>query len=264
MTALLADSEFPDLLRTFRMRQRLSQLDLALRANTTQRHISFLEKARSTPGRTMVVRLGEALGLSLRQRNQLLLAAGFAPSFTESTLDDPNLKAVHGALGSILEGHMPYPAVIVRPYGDVVAHNEAFNILTRGVDARLLETPINALRVALHPEGLAPRVVNLAQWGRHITMNLRLRAERDPSKALDVLIEELEGYLPPVDDDDDQLGFSVPLVLTHGDRQLRLITTLSTFATATDVTLAELQLEAFLPADEFTANVLREIADKST
>ena len=248
---------FPDELRRWRASRKWSQLELALRADTTQRHISFLEQARSRPGRAMVVRLAESLELSLRERNALLLAAGYAPVFAESDLDDDAIRPVREALDQILEGHLPYPAVVVRPYGELVAANRAFGVLTEGAAPELLEPPINVLRLAVHPEGMGARAENLAEWGRHIVESLRSHSMRSPDPRLDEFIVELEGYLPPADLQPDHLGFAVPLRLRYAGEELRLLTTLTSFATTVDVTLAELHLEAFLPADERTAEVLR-------
>ncbi|TMR01137.1 helix-turn-helix transcriptional regulator [Actinomadura soli] len=260
MTVLAGPGHFGHELRRWRTRRRVSQLDLAIRADTTQRHLSFLERGRSRPGRAMVVRLAEALGLSLRERNELLLAGGYAPVYAETSLDAPELGPVREALGRILDGHLPYPAVVVRPYGELVAANAAFGVLTQGAAPALLEPPVNVLRLALHPDGMARRVVNLVEWGRHITGSLRDRARRSPDPALDAFIAELDGYVPDVEPSADHLGFAVPLRLRAGEGaaspELRLITTLTSFATAVDVTLAELRLEAFLPADEETARIL--------
>jgi transcriptional regulator with XRE-family HTH domain len=246
-------------LRRWRNSRRCSQLDLAIRAGTTQRHVSFMEQGRSRPGRPIVLRLAESLGLSLRDRNSLLLAAGYAPVFAESRFDAPELAAVRAALDGILAGHEPYPAVVVRPYGEAVAANEAFDLLTEGAAPELLEPPLNVLRLALHPDGMAGRVGNLPEWGRHIVESLRAQALRSPDPRLDDYVAELEGYLPPVAPGPDHVGFAVPLRLRtgEGDSELHLITTLTSFATAVDVTLAELHLEAFLPADEATAEALR-------
>ena len=249
---------FASELRRWRQSRRWSQLELALRAGTTQRHLSFIEHGRSTPGRTMVVRLAESLELSLRERNALLLAAGYAPVFSESQLDDRALRPVREAIERILEGHLPYPAVVVRPYGELVAANAAIGVLTAGAAPELLRSPTNVLRLAVHPQGMARRILNLAEWGRHIVENLRARALRSPDPRLDRLIAELEGYLPPAQLGPQHLGFAVPLRLETEQGELALITTLTSFATATDVTLAELQLEAFLPADEASARILRD------
>ncbi|WP_040840602.1 helix-turn-helix domain-containing protein [Nocardia brevicatena] len=247
-------------LKHWRILRRVSQLDLALRADTTQRHLSFLEQGRSRPGRAMVARLAESLELSLRERNRLLLAAGYAPVFPESGFDTAELAPVRAALDTVLDGHLPYPAVVVRPYGVLLTANAAFAVITEGVAPWLLEPPINVLRLALHPEGLAPRVVNLPEWGRHITEGLRVRAVRSPDPALDDLVAELESYLPPAELGSDHLGFAVPLRLRGPAGELRLITTITSFTTAVDITLAELHLEAFLPGDEQTARILRDRA----
>ena len=250
-------SRFPTELRRWRTARRLSQLELAIRADTTQRHVSFIEQGRSRPGRNVVTRLAESMDLTLRERNELLLAAGFAPAFPESPLDDAALRPIREALDTILDGHLPYPAMVVRPHGILVTANRAFDLFNEGVDPALLAPPANMFRHALHPDGLAPRVRNLPEWGRHITENLRAQLVRSPDPALEELLVELEGYLPPLPAQADSLGFAVPLELASADGELRLITTLTSFATAADVTLAELHLEAFLPADDRTAEVLR-------
>jgi transcriptional regulator with XRE-family HTH domain len=250
-------TRFPTELRRWRSARRLSQLELAIRAETTQRHVSFIERGRSRPGRGLVVRLAESLELTLRERNELLLAAGFAPAFPESPLDEEALRPVSQAIDTILDGHLPYPAIVVRSPCILVAANRAFELFNEGVDPALLEPPINLFRHALHPDGLARRVRNLPAWGRHITQHVRAQLARSPDPSLEALLAELEGYLPPLPDEVDVFGFAVPLELASADGDLRLITTLTSFATAADVTLAELSLEAFLPADEHTADVLR-------
>jgi transcriptional regulator with XRE-family HTH domain len=248
--------QFAGELRRWRTHRRVSQLELATRAGTTQRHLSFIERGRSRPGRSIVIRLAESLDLSLRERNSLLLSAGYAPVFTESELDEPALRPVRAALDSILTGHMPYPAVVLRPYGVVVAANQALDLLTEGAAAQLLEAPVNMLRLALHPDGMAPRVSNLDSWGRHVVENLRTHALRSPDPRLDEFVTELESYLPDIEPGPGHLGFAVPLRLRTSMGELRLLTTLTSFATAVDVTLAELHLEAFLPADARTADLL--------
>ncbi|MCC3326622.1 helix-turn-helix domain-containing protein [Nocardia abscessus] len=260
MTTAVQSTGFARQLKHWRTLRRVSQLDLAIRADTTQRHLSFLEQGRSRPGRTMVVRLAESLDLSLRERNGLLLAAGYAPIFPESEIDTVELAPVLEALRAVLDGHLPYPALVVRPYGILLAANAAFDVLTEGAAPWLLEPPVNVLRLALHPDGLAARVLNLPEWGRHVTEALRNRMTRSPDPALDALIDELETYLPQAEPGPEHLGFAVPLRLRRDEGELRLITTLTSFATAVDVTLAELQLEAFLPGDEQTARILRDRA----
>ena len=260
MAIAVRPNQFAHELRRWRSSRRWSQLELALRAGTTQRHLSFMEQGRSAPGRTMVVRLAETLELSLRERNALLLAAGYAPLFPESGVDDDALRPVREALDGVLAGHMPYPAVIVRPYGEVVAANEALEVLAEGAADWLLEPPVNVLRLAVHPAGMGPRVENLGEWGRHVIDSLRAQLLRSPDPRLDEFVAELEGYVPAAAPGPDHVGFAVPLRLRCSEGSLRLITTLTSFATAVDVTLAELHLEAFLPADEATARILRERA----
>lgn len=204
-----------------------------------------------------MVRLAESLGLSLRERNALLHSAGYAPIFHESSWDEPVLRPVRDALDSILDGHLPYPALVLRPYGNVLAANSAIGVLTEGASDELLTPPVNMLRLMLHPDGMARRVRNLSDWGRHVIENLRAHAALSPDARLDEFIDELAGYVPTTSPGPDHLGFSVPLQLDSDGGELRLITTLTSFATAVDVTVAELHLEAFLPADQATAEILR-------
>ncbi|MFF2147412.1 helix-turn-helix domain-containing protein [Kitasatospora sp. NPDC058190] len=239
--------DFPQALRERRTGSRISQLDLATRAGTTQRHLSFIESGRSVPGRGMVVRLAESLDLPLRERNELLLAAGYAPVYPETPLDGPQLAPVRAAIDHILAGHLPYPAVVVDRRGDVVAANEALDVITEGADPRLVGPGTNAYRLALHPDGLAPRILNFAAWARHIVERTRQLGE---------LHEELSSYVPETALEEQHLGFAVPLELRTALGELHLMTTVTTFATAVDVTLAELKLEAFLPADARTAELL--------
>jgi transcriptional regulator with XRE-family HTH domain len=260
VSTVAAANRFASELRRWRGSRRFSQLELALRAGTTQRHLSYIERGRSRPGRTMVVRLAESLELSLRERNALLLAAGYAPIFPESRLDDDALRPVRDALEAILEGHLPYPAAVVGATGELVAANAAADVLAAGAAPELLRTPVNLLRLAVHPRGMGRRVENLHEWGRHILENVRARALRSPDPRLDELLAELERYVPPMTPGREHIGFAVPLQLRSDEGELRLITTLTSFATAVDVTLAELHLEAFLPADEATARILRERA----
>jgi transcriptional regulator with XRE-family HTH domain len=247
---------FPQALRERRRHRRLSQLELALRAGTTQRHVSFLESGRSEPGRAMVVRLAESLELPLRDRNDLLTAAGYAPVYPRTSLDDAALAPIRTAIEHVLAAHMPYPAIVIDRHGDLVTANAAFGVLTEGMAPELLEPPVNAYRIALHPDGLAPRVANFADWARHVLDGLRNAVDRDPDDRLAALHAELTGYVGPRTGPAGALGFAVPLELRTPDGELRLMTTMTTFATATDVTVAELRLEAFLPVDEASAAIL--------
>lgn len=253
--------DFSSTLRSGRIRRQLSQLDLASRAGTSQRHISFLESGRSAPGRAMVLRLADSLDLPLRERNTMLLAAGFAPAYTESPLDSPHLAPVREALEHVLRGYAPYPAAVIDRGGRAVAVNTAFGVLTEGARDDLLEPPINVYRLALHPEGMAPRIRNFAQWSRHVVVNLQQAQMRNPDPRSAELHAELERYVPALDEDAEPRGFSVPLQLKTRGGELRLVTTVSTFATATDVTVSELRLEAFLPVDEASTAVLRGLSE---
>ena len=251
--------DFPQALREQRTRRRLSQLDLAVRAGTSQRYVSFIESGRSRAGRGMVVRLAESMELPLRERNELLVLAGFAPAYPESRLDATGIGPVRAAMEHILTGHLPYPAVVVDRYGDLVAANPAFALITGEIsDPALLEPPTNVYRLALHPHGISPRIVNFDVWAQHILEGLRRAGLLDPapdSRAAR-LYAELSPFVPPRPTGADHLGFAVPLELRSDAGPLRLLTTVTTFATALDVTVAELRLEAFLPADEATAAAL--------
>ena len=247
-------------LRRWRERCRVSQLELAVRAGTTQRHLSYIERGLSLPGRGMVVRLGESLDLPLRARNALLLRAGYAPVYSETALDDDDLRCVRAALEAILGGHQPYPAMIVNRAGELILANDACDLFFENLPAYLLEAPVNTRRVALHPAGLAPRITNFATWAPHVTESLRRDLLHYPDARLQSLLDELDGYVPHRPVPIDHLGFAVPLELCTPDGPVRLITTITTFATATDVFLAELRMEAFLPADDNTAERLRQRA----
>jgi transcriptional regulator with XRE-family HTH domain len=255
--------DFPGALRESRTRRRLSQLDLALRAGTTQRHVSFLESGRSDPGRTMVIRLAESLELPLRERNGLLAAAGYAPAYPRTPLTDAALVPVTAALEHILAAHEPYPAIVIDRYGGLVAGNAGYALLTDGAAAGLCGPGTNVYRLALHPAGLAPRIANFAEWARHIIEALRAELIRNPDARLAALHAELAQYVPDEPPGSDHLGFAVPLQLRTDGGDVRLITTITSFTTATDVTLSELKLEAFLPADKATAEVLRQRAGAS-
>ena len=249
--------DFPVALKERRAARRLSQLELALLAGTTQRHLSFIESGRSQPGREMVIRLTESLGLPLRERNELLLAAGYAPAYPETALDSPDLAPVLGALRHVLDAHMPYPAIVVDRYGDIVAANAGQRILAYGSAEHVRA---NAYRLALHPEGMQPRIANFAEWAWHVLNAMTAELNRNPDKRLAALRAELAQYVPPARVAPGHLGFAVPLQLRTPHGELRLMTTITSFATAVDVTVSELKLEAFLPADPATAAALSQRA----
>ena len=204
----------------------------------------------------MVVRLAESLELPLRERNSLLLAAGFAPAYPQTPLDDPELAPVHTALQHILAAHLPYPAIVIDRHGSLVAANEAFRFLTDGAAAELAGPASNVYRLALHPRGMAPRIVNFPEWARHVLEGIQAEIIRNPDDRLTDLRAELETYVPDCPLPPGHLGFAVPLQLRTTAGELRLMTTITTFATAVDVTISELRLEAFLPVDQATAAIL--------
>jgi transcriptional regulator with XRE-family HTH domain len=245
------------LLRDWRRRRRLSQLDLALEAGVSARHLSFLETGRSKPSRDMVLHLSEQLEVPLRDRNQLLLAAGFAPAYAARPIDDPEMAAVRQALDRILKGHEPYPAVVVDRWWDLAAANASIGVFTSLAAPHLLQPPINALRVTLHPEGMAPHIVNLPEWRAHLLDRLRRQVAVTSDERLAALYAEVAEYpggeaaLPALEP-----GIAVPLRMNLNGDELAFFSTIATFGTAVDITLAELAIEAFFPADETTAQAL--------
>jgi transcriptional regulator with XRE-family HTH domain len=251
--------DFADALKDRRASRRLSQLELALRAGTTQRHLSFIESGRSVPGREMVIRLTESLGLPLRERNELLLRAGYAPVYPETALDSPGLAPVLAALTHVLDAHLPYPAIVIDRYGEIVAANAGQHILAEGCASHVRG---NAYRLALHPDGMAPRIANFADWAWHVLNAMTAELDRNPDERLAALHAELRQYVPPARVGPGHLGFAVPLELRTPHGELRLMTTITSFATAVDVTVSELKLEAFLPADQATAAALTRVAER--
>ncbi len=250
-------------LRHWREARRLSQMELAGRGDVSTRHLSFIETGRSRPSREMIIRLAEELDVPLRERNALCLAGGFAPAYAESDLDAPPLQPVRVAIRQILRGHEPYPAVVVNRYWEIVEANAALRLLTAGLPRELLASPTNVLRASLHPDGLAPRIVNLAEWRAHLLGRLRQQVDLTADERLADLYAELTTYPAPIDPGSDhRVGIAVPLRLRHGDGELSLISTVTTFGTAIDITAAELSIEAFYPADERTAEVLRTAGER--
>lgn len=255
-----------ELLREWRQRRRLSQLELASSAEVSARHLSFVETGRSKPSRELLLHLAEHLEVPLRERNALLLAAGYAPVYRERSLDDEEMDPVRGALHRVLQGHEPYPAVIVDRRWDLLAANEAaLRLFTAGVSPHLIEPPINAYRLGLHPEGLAARVRNMSEYSHHLLTRLQREALVSGDPSLEALLTEVRGYPDlthptPVDADPAQMLF-LPMELTTVDGdELSLFSTIATFGTALDVTVAELSIEAFFPADEHTRSVLQNAA----
>jgi transcriptional regulator with XRE-family HTH domain len=251
------NSTFGALMRTWRQRRRLSQLDLALEADVSARHVSFIETGRSAPSRSMVLKLAAALDVPAREQNQLLLAAGLAPMYSERPLDDPGMSAVRAGIERVLAAYNPFPCLAVDRDWNVLQVNAGTAVLLDGVPAHLMEHP-NALRISLHPDGLAPRIRNLAQWRHHVIGRLRREAAVSGSAESAALLAEIESYPGGQVDTAELGGVAVPLEIDGGDGTvLRFLSTVTTFGTALDLTAAELSLEAFLPADEATAEALR-------
>ncbi|MDF2386101.1 helix-turn-helix transcriptional regulator [Nostoc ellipsosporum NOK] len=248
-----------DQIREWRRRRRLSQMDLALDAEISTRHLSFIETGRTRPSREMVLRLADQLALPLRERNTMLLAAGFAPLYAQRALDDPALAAARRAIDLVLKGHEPWPALAIDRHWHLIAANAAVEPLLAGCAPHLLAGPVNVLRLSLHPEGLAPRILNLAEWRAHLLERLRRQAMTTGDQALEALVVELEGY--PFPDGAGQLedmgGVAIPLRLATPLGDLSFISTTTVFGTPLDVTLDELAIEAFYPADAMTAERLR-------
>jgi transcriptional regulator with XRE-family HTH domain len=251
---------FGELLRSWRRRRGLSQLQLSLAAAISARHLSFIETGRAHPSREMTLHLAERLEVPLRERNDLLLAAGFAPVYRARALTDDEMSPARAAIERFLRAHEPYPALIVDDHWNLVTANAAAALLTDGVAPELLEPPANVLRVALHPDGMAAFTVNLTEWSSRILHRLRRRALLTGHAELELLYEELSAY-PNVTGESPtaDAGASeilLPLRLRRGDQELSLLSTLTIFETATDITLAGLAIEAFYPADDQTAVAL--------
>ena len=259
---------FGDHLRHWRRQRRLSQLDLASDAEISTRHLSFVETGRSVPSREMVLRLADRLQVPLRERNVLLVAAGYAPMYRERSLDDPALAAARDAVDLILKSHEPFPALAVDRHWNLLAANAMVPHLLAEADPSLLQAPVNVLRLSLHPLGLARGIVNLSQWRQHLFERLRHQISQTDDAVLVELLAELRGYPVTTDNDNAHLhgehpGVAIPLRLRNPRGVLTFISTTTVFGTPVDVTLQELALETFFPADAFTGQVLRELAGTS-
>ncbi|KUN03429.1 XRE family transcriptional regulator [Streptomyces yokosukanensis] len=253
------------LLRAWRERCRVSQLELALRADSSARHISFIETGRSRPSEEMVLRLAEHLDVPVRERNSLLLAAGYAPRYPETPLDDPSLDALRDGMERLIQGYEPYPALVVDAGYTVVAANRGIAMLLEGVPEKLMSPAPNAMRLTLHPEGMAPRIRNLREWRGHLLSQMERQIALQRSDQLRALYEEVAAYpLPEGAQDDEPAGpavyFALPLRIEHDGRILSFVSSISTFNTPMDVTVAELAIETFLPADPATAKYLHTVA----
>jgi transcriptional regulator with XRE-family HTH domain len=253
-----------ELLRDWRRRRHLSQLDLSVEAEVSSRHLSFVETGRSRPSRELLLHLAEHLEVPLRERNALLLAAGFAPVYPETPLDAEAMAPVREALQTLLDGHEPNPALVVDSQWDLVtANGAALTLMSAGVAPDLLAPPVNAMRVTLHPDGLAPRIVNFEEYSAHLLLRLHRQALLSQDPAIAELLDELRAYpgvvehssaaVEPVD-----LLFSPLRLLAPDGQELTFFSTLATFGTALDITLAELSIEQFFPADAATVAALQQ------
>ncbi|HEY8355842.1 MAG TPA: helix-turn-helix transcriptional regulator [Ramlibacter sp.] len=260
-----APKPFGEHLRGWRLRRRMSQLDLAGEAEISTRHLSFVENGRSAPSREMVLRLAERLDVPLRERNALLVAAGYAPMYRERALDDPALSVAREAVQLILKSHEPHPALAVDRHWNLLAANAMVPHLLAQADPALLQGQVNVLRLSLHPRGLAPQIVNLGQWRHHLFERLRQQVQATGDATLVALLEELRGYPVPADADatrldGELLGVAMPFRFRTPGGVLNFISTTTVFGTPVDVTLQELALETFFPADAQTAAALRALS----
>jgi transcriptional regulator with XRE-family HTH domain len=257
---LAASRTVGQLLREWRQRRRLSQLDLAIQAEISARHLSFVETGRSRPTSDMIVRLSEQLDVPLRDRNALLLAGGYAPAYPEHRLDEPELAAVRAALRQVLDGPSFFPAVVLNRWWELVDASAGVGLLTAGAAPELLEPPVNVLRLSLHPDGMAPRIINLAQWRAHLLTRLSRQAASTGDARLADLHEELLGYPGGQDESPAAADVVAPLRYRLGRQDLSFFSMTAVIGTPMDVTVAELAIESFYPADEATAAVLSEAA----
>lgn len=254
------------IIREWRARRRMSQLDLALEAEISQRHLSFVESGRAKPSRDMVLLIAERLGLPLRETNRLLLAAGYAPGFVEHDLEAPVMAPAMAAVEMVLKGHEPNPAFAVDRHWNLIRANAALApFLAEVKDPALLAPPANALRLSLHPQGVAPQIVNFTEWRDHVVERLHRLNQAVADPVIVELEQELRGYpvpkrLGPPTSSRDYSPIAVPLRLRLGDTVLSFISTITVFGTPLDVTLSELAIESFFPADRATAEAMRDLA----
>ncbi|MHC8492455.1 helix-turn-helix domain-containing protein [Thalassospira sp. SM2505] len=263
---------FGNSLKAWRKQRRLSQLDLAGDADISTRHLSFLETGRSKPSRDMILHLADCLDVPLRERNRLLVSAGFAPIYAEHDFDGDAGTAIRDAVDRILCAHEPYPALAMDRHWNMVAANRIVPLLLSGLDPEFLRPPVNLLRLSLHPDGLASRVVNFAQWRTHLLDRLRRQIDVTGDPELIRLHDEAGRYAMPVDHDnmektvgddagaDAIKGLIVPLILKTDAGVLHFVSTTTVFGTPVEVTLSELAIETLLPADEVTSNALKQLS----
>jgi transcriptional regulator with XRE-family HTH domain len=249
------------LIRQWRQRRHLSQLDLALEAGVSPRHVSFLETGRSKPSQQMVLHLAEQLEVPLRERNSLLLAAGYAPAYEERELDAPDMGPVREALALVLEGHDPHPAFVVDRHWNVVLANHGAGFLMASAAPELLAPPANAMRLALHPDGVAPRITNFPEWRAHLLERLERQVALSGDETLGELLAEVRGYPAPAGEPPAVHAHDIFIPLRVDDGaggELSFFSTIATFGTAVDITVAELSIESFFPADARTSEAMRQ------
>lgn len=248
------------LLKTWRERRRKSQLDLALDAEISTRHLSFVETGRAKPSREMILLLAENLEIPLRERNKILITGGYAPQFSEKSFDDVSLASARQAVELILQGHEPFPALAIDRHWNMIAANKTVPLMLEGVDAALLAPPVNVLRLSLHPKGLAQRIVNLYEWREHLLSRLKKQVEDTADFELEKLLNELNGY--SIDKSKrvrsgNLNNIVVPLKIESRFGTLSFISTTTVFGTPVDVTVSEIALETFFPADEITREIFQ-------
>ncbi|KOU38221.1 helix-turn-helix domain-containing protein [Streptomyces sp. WM6378] len=266
MTTAALETGVGAMLRGWREQRRISQLELALRADSSARHISFIETGRSRPSEEMILRLAEHLDVPVRERNALLLAAGYAPHYAQTPLDDPSMSSLREGMERLLQAYDPYPALMVDATYTVLAANRGMEMLLEGVAGHLLAPPVNAMRLTLHPEGLAPRIRNLPQWRGHLLEQMERQIALLRSDTLRELYEEVAAHpVPACREEPGDAGagpvfpFALPLRIEHAGTVLSFISTIATFNTPMDVTVSELAIETFLPADPETAKYLQSL-----
>lgn len=253
-----------ELLKQWRLRRRYSQLDLATRAEVSTRHLSFVETGRAKPSPEMIDHLAEHLAVPLRERNQILLAAGYAPRYTQLSLDDPGMEAVSHAVDLVLGAH-PYPAIVVDRYWNLLRANGPAGIFLADVDPSLLEPPVNVVRISLHPLGLAPRATNFAEYAEHLVMRLRLQVEATADPRLAELLDEVLDLVGPVvADAHGDPGVVMPLAIRTPVGEVRMFSTLALIGSPRDITTDELTIEAFYPADAESRERLEQLTALAT
>ncbi len=251
------------LLKRWRERRRKSQLDLALDAEISTRHLSFVETGRAKPSREMILLLAENLEIPLRGRNKILIVGGYAPVYSEKSFDDVTFGAARQAVELILKGHEPFPALAVDRHWNMVAANKTVPLMLEEIDAGLLAPPVNVLRLSLHPKGLAQKIINLREWREHLLVRLKKQVEDTADFELEKLLNELNGYKIPgrknAKISNAETGIIVPLKIESKFGTLSFISTTTVFGTPVDVTLSEIALETFFPADEETTKIFMQM-----